>query len=117
MWDLAFQFVILPAIGALGVKLFGAAVWVRIKDRAAEIMADPANKITSPREALMAAFWEVWRIKLERQVDELEQLQREGALEARAAEQRGRENAEGMDITIVERDGSEKWSKPFGDKP
>lgn len=113
-------YVILPALGALAVKLLGKANAAKAKKRAIEILQDESDPITSPKDALQKAFYELFQKRMDADVAEIEQLQREGAIQARArAAQLAADKAAGNvpDVTVVPRDGTEEFRSPWKDPP
>jgi len=112
MTDLLVQYVLMPAVGYALARIFGPKAWSAIQKHARQIMADPGDPITSPRDALKKALDIAYQEYMDHGVAELERLQAEGKLAAQAAEARGNH----LDTTIVPRDGTEEFRSPWKDK-
>lgn len=100
-WEFILQYVIGPVVGFLGAKYLGQQQWNKVRDGAAKIIGDPADPITDSRKAMEKAIIEHNFRQVESGVRELERLQAEGKLEARAAAERGKRNAEMIEVEVL----------------
>ena len=69
----------------------------------------------SARDIAVQAIILANQSEIERVMAHVEELQAEGKREELEALERGRANAEGMNVEIIDRTGDESWSKPFKD--
>jgi hypothetical protein len=113
-----FYLILGKILGILAMKYLGAARTQKIIETAGKILGDPNNPITDTRKAMEQAVIADRFDEMTKGITELERLQREGAIEAQAAEQRGRDNAPPPEnVQIVPVDGTEPASSPWQEPP